>query len=464
MSEIYRDPTEGATAKRQDLLRRRRDELATMPHAIRRVVVSRNARASAGLGLTIGGVALLVFASSPRLTTAFDHVLPGVQPAGASTILCATWLLALAAYMISRSRSEHRFAVAMSRYVLPGDDLDHDLQRLDHEHPDEVARGMAHRREVASAAWPVLGAALAIPPILMYVAQAVRERSWPVMSTFERALGSHGSLFVAYGVAGFVGALAMTRRPTRAPGAFNALVAIAVAWIGAAIAIRSTALGAVAVVPMTMALVVRRLRVERTSIAAHDPAAGSELFSVRDVLRATWAKLRVIGRYAGAPATLRTTIALVLVAGGWHYMHRAKPLERVATPSAVQDVVQPAPTFQVAAATPSAHATMHDGVLSFDLDLAGKPVVVQRLAELAQIPPGWAATIDVHVEGDRVAVTPFASETPVPIEDVHRFERDACYGHNVELALTVAPTRPTPSHVTVYVTPRLAPAECPDVE
>ena len=104
MSEIYRDPTDGATAKRQDLLRRRRDELATMPHAIRRVVVARNARASAGIGLTIGGLALLAFASSPRLTEALDRVLPGVKPAGASTILCGTWLLALVAYMISRAR------------------------------------------------------------------------------------------------------------------------------------------------------------------------------------------------------------------------------------------------------------------------------------------------------------------------------------------------------------------------
>ena len=55
MSDIYRDPTEGAAAKRQDLLRRRRDDLATMPHAIRRVVVARDARVAAGLAMTIGG-------------------------------------------------------------------------------------------------------------------------------------------------------------------------------------------------------------------------------------------------------------------------------------------------------------------------------------------------------------------------------------------------------------------------
>src|SRR5580693_3422725 len=170
MSDIYRDPTEGAAAKRQDLLRRRRDDLATMPHAIRRVVVARDARVAAGLAMTIGGVATLATALRPTWAARLDSILPGVQPASISTLLFGAWLIAFLAYMVSRARSEHRFAVAMSHYVLPGRDLDYDLQRLDHERPDEMARDMAHRREVASVAWLVLGASLVVPATLLYVA------------------------------------------------------------------------------------------------------------------------------------------------------------------------------------------------------------------------------------------------------------------------------------------------------
>ena len=108
-----------------------------------------------------------------------------------------------------------------------------------------------------------------------------------------------------------------------------------------------------------MALLVRRLRVERVAIAAHDPAAGSELFSVRDVLRAAWAKARVIGRYAGAPATLRTTVALVLVVGGWHYMRtkKAAPPTPTAVPSSPFSPFSPFLPIIAVPAAPAAEAS-----------------------------------------------------------------------------------------------------------
>ena len=74
--------------------------------------------------------------------------MPGIQPAPLSTLLSGSWIIGLVAWAISRARVEHRFAVAMSKYVLPSNDLDHDVERLDHERPDDIARAMGHQLEV----------------------------------------------------------------------------------------------------------------------------------------------------------------------------------------------------------------------------------------------------------------------------------------------------------------------------
>src|SRR5574339_304683 len=78
--EPFRDPTEGAKARRRDLLTRRRDDLATMPHFIRRVFVKRSARAAAGAVLFAGGALIAATAMSLRLTDWFAGVLPGPTP------------------------------------------------------------------------------------------------------------------------------------------------------------------------------------------------------------------------------------------------------------------------------------------------------------------------------------------------------------------------------------------------
>jgi len=121
-----------------------------MPHTIRRVVVARAARAAASLAAIACGTAMLAVALSPSLARFVASGLPGINPAVVSTGVAAAWVLGLVAFAISRARAEHRFAVAMSTYVLPGEDLDQDIERLSHERPDRVARTMAHRHEVRS--------------------------------------------------------------------------------------------------------------------------------------------------------------------------------------------------------------------------------------------------------------------------------------------------------------------------
>src|SRR3954471_19945910 len=115
MNEIYRDPTDGAAARRQDLLGRRRDELVTMPHAIRRVVVARWARIVGSLAAWLGGEVMVIAAVSPAIAAWLAHGLPGKEPAPLSTLLIAAWVLGLVAYWIARSAAEHRFAVTMQR-------------------------------------------------------------------------------------------------------------------------------------------------------------------------------------------------------------------------------------------------------------------------------------------------------------------------------------------------------------
>jgi len=99
--------------------------------------------------------------------------LPGINPAVLCTGIVAMWLVGLFTYFAARAVDEHRFAVAMSHYVMPTKDLDQDLERLSHQHPDQMARDMAHRLEVKSAALPVLAASVLLPVTALFVIHAV---------------------------------------------------------------------------------------------------------------------------------------------------------------------------------------------------------------------------------------------------------------------------------------------------
>jgi hypothetical protein len=145
-AEIFRDPTEGVNARRADLLRRRRDELVMMPHAIRRVFVARRARTAASVATALVGTALLVIAAKPAWAAYLAKGLPGINPAVLCTGIVAMWLVGLFTYFAARAVDEHRFAVAMSKLVMPGKDVNADVERLSHENPDQAAPDMALKR------------------------------------------------------------------------------------------------------------------------------------------------------------------------------------------------------------------------------------------------------------------------------------------------------------------------------
>ena len=223
---MFRDPKDGALARRKDLLGRRRDELVMMPHAVRRVVVARWARIAACVAAWLGAEAMVIAAVSPAVANAFAKVLPGREPAPLSTLLLGAWILGLVGYFIARSAAEHRFAVAMSRTVLPGEDLYHDLDRLDQVHPDEVARHMAHGLEVLSAALPIAAAATIVPATIGYITMGVSAHGWPSDTLYELWLVKHAPGIAATAMLGLVATAMMTRpwarRPSIVPAALGA--------------------------------------------------------------------------------------------------------------------------------------------------------------------------------------------------------------------------------------------------
>ncbi len=272
MSEIYRDGSEEAAAHRDDLLRRRRDELAVMPHAVRRVVVARSARIGASVAVIALGAALVALGESSSLDHAIANALPN-HPALLTALLATMWGGGVFAWWVARARCEHKFAVAMSRYVLPGRDLDHDLQRLDHEHPDSGARDMAHRLEGRALLLPVVAASVLVPATAIYLAAVYVAGTWPPVSAVETGLADNACAFAGIGVLGIAAAWlfgTFARKQPKLLHVFDGLVlfsglgAFAAANDGAS----SAALGLLGVATLALALTVgvRRMLAERRTL------------------------------------------------------------------------------------------------------------------------------------------------------------------------------------------------------
>jgi hypothetical protein len=485
VSDIFRDPTEGALARRLDLLRRRRDELITMPHAVRRVVVARSARITASLVLCLGGVVMLVAAVSPVVSGWLQHVLPGRVPAVISQLLLGTWALAVFAYALSRSRAEHRFIVAMSRYVLPGDDLSYDLERLSREHPDAMAQQMAHRLEVRSTALPVLAAALVLPPAALYIIDSVRELGWA--SAFDASIEAQAWGLVGCAVLGLAGGIAVSRRAARAPAVgpmAGALAAMALAAVQVVVVSTQAAppiwLLAPVAIASTFAIVARRLRIEREWIDATDLAAGSEQLTLRDVIAAArraygFLRARVRRSTVGLAAGAVLLVAAALSPSALQSASQRMPRLQVA-PAGTQAAFEPS------VAPPQAPVTLDEspgyrvesigaGQVRMTVELeAGAVVDIPGLAGLDEVPAEWRARIVVRLAGSApgpVEVTSFVGDAKTTLED----QADAvistivvCGPHPGKLGLRVGAPGDWPAGrhaVALIVEPQLALSPCP---
>lgn len=481
MSEIFRDRTEGAIARRQDLLRKRRDELVTMPHAVRRVVVARAARAAASTAMIITGVGLLAAALSPALSAKIASGLPGINPAVLSSFVGAAWVLGLVAFAISRGRSEHRFAVAMSTYVLPGEDIDQDIERLSHERPDAVARMMAHRLEIGSAALPIAAAALVLPATLIYIAQAIAVKGWPSTMEYESSLAMSAKPMLYTAVAGIFAAVVMTRRSARLEAvipfaAIGSLLAGALAakFIFARDFTGTWAAAAVSVIAGSIAFIDWRLKCERKAIDAQDPAAGSELFTLRGLLASMRSAFKSVRRRVSTP------MAIGAVAFGTLLVCAGSPIatsKGASASAASQPMTMKRPTNVIVAPTPgnSSYTTMATGDGRIRVDarfVEGKPLVLEGIGGVMYVPQGWRARVTVSIAAESsapgsIAINPFlrtAVHPPLHLgldATEHRFSVSACEGP-VDLGLSMTPVDAWPgtNDVSFLIEPSLELAQC----
>jgi hypothetical protein len=464
VSNIFRDPSEGATARRADLLRRRRDELVMMPHAIRRVWVARRARTASSLAIVLLGGAMLAIAAQPAWTQFLARGLPGINPAVLCTLVVAMWIVGVFAYFAARAVDEHRFAVAMSRLVMPGKDVNEDVERLSHENPDQAARDMAHRLEVRSAALPVLAAGVLLPVTALYLGAAYRAGGWPMIADFEASVAIHATKLLACAGVGGVLAIVMTKRAARLPVAAPAMMMCAMGIAGMAVA-TSLWLVPIALLAATVGLVVRRLRIERDLLQAEDPAAGAEIFTIRGFIRqlrtsasALVARVKQVRR---RPMIIATAVSAAAI-GGVLLCIPAKP-ETVATQTtAAQIAVKPtAVTMTEPSGSKSTVEPMGDGRIKITLDLVDdKPLFIPALAGMRNVPPMWMAGMKVQqVEGQRLMLGTFndVELQPLSIGSKLATSQSNCGMGELPLGLRFMGEA---GHYVIYVQPNLTPAGC----
>jgi len=426
MTDIYRDPIDGATARRVDLLRRRRDELVTMPHAIRRVVVARGARMAASLAMAFVGALLVGSAGSPRISRLVGHLLPPDDPAVIATGLLAAWLGGALIYAIARSIAEHRFAVAMTKCVLPGQDLHDDLERLAHEQPDDVARRMAHRLEIRSAALPVMAAAFVGPATLAYLALAAKVHGWPANRVIEHTLGDHAGFLIIGAFVGLIATLAALSPRLRGPSAAVPAGIVAITALVMAIALRGTATSWLALPIIatagTIALMARKLRIERAWIETEDPAAGTEMFAL--IARRFGEVRRFVVAHIGMVTLVTAAFGFALVGhASFVELPHARPDHALATAfqhasAPIVTEVQDPPANEPA--SESVHMTREDyGMLDVDVAFDG---TVADVATGLVVPSGWEARIEAHVDREHSQIQNFTVDGVGILSDDHPFE------------------------------------------
>lgn len=475
MSNIFRDRSEGTNAKRQDLLRRRRDEFITMPHAIRRVFVARRARITASIAVCITGAALLVTAMTPSLAKFISSGMPGLNPAVLSTMVIAMWVTGIVAYTLSRAMGEHAFMVMMSRYVMPSEDVDNDVERLEHEHPDEIARGMAHRLEVRSAALPILAAGLLLPVTAVYAWQGFHAGGWPVIADFEANIATHPGSFVMAAIAGAIACVVMTKRFARIPRVAPLATVLAVGFSVAALMMRDAfPAGVVALLAASIAFVVWRLRKERDLLDTEDPAAGSEVFTVRGFIR----EVRVVldkGRQVVRRATVKQLGVLAAVAFvgagilaamtgsstttgamfGGDKANIKKPL------LALPQIVTPSGT----SSSKYKIEQLGNGSLRVNVTLEDDQPLDVAFPGVVTVPHGWTARVQLFVESQdgTVSLSAFPGDMTTPMKELTTeretsFSLSACdeVGHPLGLRVQSA----KPGHYIYLITPVLELAGC----
>lgn len=401
-----------------------------MPHAIRRVYVARRARSAASLAIWLVGVATLVCALSPKLTAYVTKGMPGINPALLSTLVMAMWVLGIVAYFIARARCEHHFQVALSKTVLPSENPDEDVERLSHEHPDDVARGMAHRLEVRSSAWPIAAAAMVVPMTALYVYYGYKVHGWPAIADYEQSLAANAGTLTFLAVAGAFAALVTTHRALRKS---SSLV-----WLMSA--------GTVS------------LRKERAMLETDDPAAGSELFTWRAFIANVVSTLEAIGQRLNKRQGRIALVAGVAAVATLGFMTGRRTHTTAAKPAPAAAQVMPQ-QLVVNHETGSSYRVSSTRVNEFAIDIKltdDKPLTI-HFPGIAMIPSGWKAGVALRTDSTPALEATMFGDSRILSETAISIEGVSCGLEGQELEMTV---RGEPGVYTVYAMPVLSPGAC----
>jgi hypothetical protein len=293
-------------------------------------------------------------------------------------------------------------------------------------------------------------------------------------------LVGHAGSIAAIAIVGLVVTMMMTRpwlrRPSIVPAATGAAVifgASAFAWWW---------LVGPAAIAATVALVGRRLRIERARIQAEDPAAGSEVFTLRGMIaeiRGTLHTARAFVRWHRRGFTI-AAVALPVLCIGWRalyghkYVDPAPPAELAVQQAAAPQVAKPHPDYQIMPA-PCAHAGVH-GCAQVDAHFRGPAAIdVAAFPGMSTIPQGWRAQLALYyTNGSARGVTAVAfpksdskwDQNPQWLDGYHptaSVATSACGGaSSAMLRLTPDQSGPSEQDVTLIIEPTMALAlDCP---
>lgn len=403
-----------------------------MPHAIRRVYVARRARSAASIAIWLMGAATLVCAMSPKLTAYLTRGMPGINPALLSTLVMAMWVLGIVAYFIARARCEHHFQVAMSKTVLPSEHPDEDVERLSHEHPDDVARGMAHRLEVRASAWPIAAMAMLVPMTLLYVYFGFKLKDWPAIADYEQSIASNASELLIVAVIGSFAAVLATHRAFRKS---SGLV-----WL--------------------MSCGTVSLRKERSMLETDDPAAGSELFTWRGFVTNVASTLESIGsklnKRQGRIAVVAGVAAVATLGFVTGRRTHSRPQAAEQKAAAMQVMPQNFMGKQENGSSFRVSST-RNGEFVVEVKLTDDRPLTIQIPGLASVPPGWRARVGIQsMSTPALEVTMFGG-TRVLGDSAVEIATSSC-GPEMPAFETIV--RGEPGTYTIYVRPVLEPAGC----
>ncbi len=468
-SEIhpFRNGNAGTEAQRASLLRNRRDELATMSHSIRKVYVSRLSRIWGSLLLSLGGSVLIVSLFSESVKSTINQIIPGQNPAPLATALLATWILAAFFFLLGRSFADFRFNLAMSRAVLPTQELHGDVARLQNETPDAVGKRMARRLEVASRLAPVLAIGVAFPATLLAIAVAATADAHAI-HFLERSLVDASSALAFMALLTTLVAGVMALRPQTQWGLFTAL-----SLVSAPLLLLASGSLSVAIVAAGLALLgfaASRSQKRHANENAQINQEGTPLpaiFSLKTAIKNTKASCYKFAKpiYTFCVKNKRAFVCAVLLLGGtaaaFPLYSPEAPTQTpaitanispgtIAIPTNPSETPRPPQTLQNRAV----RAAQSDYGVKIDLHFAeATPIVATHTLNGATLPNGFAALVTLTMtEGDRsLFVDGLPGNAPrnlTPAFPTVDFEHSNCSGSAIPLQLVASPYGEWPSEPT----------------